>query len=61
MKEQIKTFVADVGKELKKVTWPKREELRESTLIVLAVSGIITAFVFAADFVIGKIINWILG
>jgi preprotein translocase subunit SecE len=61
MKEQIISFVVDVNKELKKVTWPKREELRESTIVVIAVSGIITVFVFVADFVIGKLINAILG
>ncbi len=59
MKEKIKAFFADVNKEMKKVTWPKRDELVDSTKVVLTVSGLITVFVFAADFVIGKLINTI--
>ena len=61
MKEKILGFFADVSKEMKKVTWPKREELKDSTFVVLAFSGIVIVFVFVADFVIGKIINAILG
>ena len=59
MKEKILAFFADVSKEMKKVTWPKREELIDSTKVVLTVSGLITVFVFSADFVIGKLINTI--
>jgi len=44
-----------------KVTWPKRDELKDSTLVVLAVSGCITAFVWVADFIISKVIHVILG
>ncbi|HZV13355.1 MAG TPA: preprotein translocase subunit SecE [Candidatus Kapabacteria bacterium] len=61
MKEKIITFFSDVNKEMRKVTWPKRDELKSSTAIVLAISGIVAAFVFAADFVIGKLIQAILG
>ena len=61
MKDKILAFVADVEKEMKKVTWPKREELKDSTLVVLTVSGMITLFVFVTDFVIGKLINAIFG
>ena len=61
MKEKILAFFQDVSKEMKKVTWPKREELRDSTIVVITVSGLIMAFVFVADFVIGKVMNAILG
>lgn len=61
MKDKILAFVADVEKEMKKVTWPKREELKDSTLVVLTVSGMITLFVFVTDFIIGKLINAIFG
>jgi preprotein translocase subunit SecE len=61
MKEKIIAFFSDVNKEMRKVTWPKRDELKSSTLIVLTISGLIAAFVFVADFVIGKLIHAILG
>jgi len=49
MKEKIITFFADVYKEMNKVTWPKKEELRDSTFIVLVVCVIIAAFVYTVD------------
>jgi preprotein translocase subunit SecE len=49
MKEKIITFFADVYKEMNKVTWPKKEELRDSTIIVLVVCVIIAAFVYIVD------------
>lgn len=49
MKDKIITFFADVYKEMNKVTWPKKEELRDSTFIVLVVCVIISAFVYTVD------------
>jgi preprotein translocase subunit SecE len=43
MKEKIIAFFTDVVKEMNKVTWPKREELWDSTVIVLVVCLIIAA------------------
>jgi len=49
MKEKIIGFVTDVVKEMNKVTWPKKEELRESTIIVLAVCVVLSLFVYVVD------------
>ena len=49
MKEKIIGFVTDVVKEMNKVTWPKKAELRESTIIVLAVCVVLSLFVFVVD------------
>jgi preprotein translocase subunit SecE len=49
MKEKIIGFFADVYKEMNKVTWPKKEELRDSTIIVLVVCLIISVFVYTVD------------
>ena len=53
MKDKIINFFGDIVKEMKKVTWPKREELKESTMVVIATSLIFAAFVYVVD----KIIN----
>jgi len=53
LKEKIIGFFTDIVKEMKKVTWPKREELKESTMVVIATSVIFAVFVYAVD----KIIN----
>ena len=49
MKEKIINFVNDVIKEMKKVTWPTQDELKDSTLVVLATTIILAAFVFVVD------------
>jgi preprotein translocase subunit SecE len=53
LKDKIVNFFLDIVKEMKKVTWPKREELKESTLVVIVTSLIFAVFVYVVD----KIIN----
>ncbi len=60
MKEKIVAFFTDVVKEMKKVTWPKKEELRESTIVVLVVCVIIAAFVFLVDTSVSEVLKRIL-
>jgi preprotein translocase subunit SecE len=49
MKEKIIAFFEDVVKEMKKVTWPTKENLQESTVVVLVVCLVIAAFVYVID------------
>jgi preprotein translocase subunit SecE len=49
MKEKIINFFSDVVKEMDKVTWPSREELMESTKIVIIVTLIIAVFAWVVD------------
>jgi preprotein translocase subunit SecE len=60
MKEKILGFFTDVVKEMKKVTWPKREELQDSTIIVLVVCLIIGAFIYVVDMVVSGVLRQIL-
>ncbi len=60
MKEKILNFFSDVTKEMKKVTWPKKDELRESTVIVLVSCLIIGAFVYAVDLIVSGVLQQIL-
>ena len=60
MKEKIIAFFTDVAKEMKKVTWPGRGELRDSTVIVLIVCGVIAAFIYFVDLAVSKVLNAIL-
>jgi len=57
MKEKIINYSTEVSKELNKVTWPTREELKDSTIIVAAVCGILSIFVFLVDTVLSKVIT----
>jgi preprotein translocase subunit SecE len=54
MKEKIMGFFTDVVKEMNKVTWPKKDDLRDSTLIVFIVCIILAAFVYFVDFAVSK-------
>ena len=49
MKEKIINFFLDIYKEMKKVTWQKKTELKDSTIIVVITMIIFAAFVYVVD------------
>ncbi|MBX3007497.1 MAG: preprotein translocase subunit SecE [Melioribacteraceae bacterium] len=59
MKEKIVNFVNDVVKEMKKVTWPTKEELKESTSIVIVACLILAVFTYIIDMGISQILKGI--
>ena len=54
---KIKKFVGEVNAEMKKVSWPTREQLKESTIVVVVVTAIITAFIFVVDQIMSLIMD----
>jgi preprotein translocase subunit SecE len=60
MKEKIIAFFTDVFREMSKVTWPKKDELRDSTVIVLVVCLLIAVFIYFVDTVVSKALSSIL-
>ena len=60
MKDKVINFFKDVAKEMDKVTWPSREELTESTKIVILVTLIIAVFAWVVDFAVSEILKAIL-
>lgn len=52
--ERARKFLGEVKVEATKVTWPSREELRESTTVVLVAVFIISVFIYIVDIVISK-------
>lgn len=42
-------FFVEVSDEIKKVTWPDREQLRESTVVIVAFVAIVGALIFLMD------------
>ena len=53
-------YYRDVISEMRKVIWPTKEELKDLTIVVLTVSGILALFTFLVDqvvsFVMGKLL-----
>lgn len=52
-------YVKDVNKEMRKVSWPSRNELINNTLTTLFATGVISLFIYAADQVISTILEFI--
>ena len=59
MKEKIINFFNDVVKEMKKVTWPTKSELKESTAVVIVVCLIIAIFTYVIDKVVSELFKGI--
>ncbi len=60
MREKIIGFFEDVVKEMKKVTWPTKDELKDSTVVVLVATLIIAVFVYAIDTIVNLALRVIL-
>ncbi len=54
-------FLREVRQELKKVSWPTRQELFAYTVVVLVSVIVLTSFVFGLDFVFSKAVLKIFG
>ncbi len=59
MIEKLKTFLIDTTNELKKVTWPTKDELKESTRVVIIASFMLTVFIGVIDQILSRIIKLI--
>jgi preprotein translocase subunit SecE len=59
MKDKIVKFFEDVVKEMKKVTWPTKAELVESTKIVIVACLILAGFTYVIDMLINQVLKGI--
>ena len=54
-----KQFLEEVRIELRKVAWPTRAEVINSTLIVLVAVTVLTALIFGYDWMFSRVVLWI--
>ena len=47
--QSVRDFIKDVRVEIGRVSWPTREELRDSTLVVIATVLLVAVFVGIVD------------
>ena len=59
--EKFKKFLKEVVAELRKVTWPTKEELIGSTIVTVVVSIVVAVFIGIVDRVLTIIIQLIFG
>jgi len=57
MFDKIQQFLDNVQREMSKVSWPTKDELLNSSVIVVVVTILFTAFIFFSDFIISKIVE----
>ena len=54
------TYLQQVQQEGRKVVWPSWKETRQTTIMVMIMVVIMGAFFFAADYLIGIVVPWVL-
>jgi preprotein translocase subunit SecE len=53
-------FVREVLAEFRKVSWPSRQELINSTIVVITVTVVVSLFLGAVDVVLARVVERIL-
>ena len=59
--EKFVTFLKEVNAELRKVTWPTKEELTGSTIVTIVVSLIMSIFIGFVDRILTLVIKTVFG
>jgi len=59
--EKVKKFLKEVNAELRKVTWPTKDELIGSTIVVVVVSMVVAIFIGIVDRILTFVVQAIFG
>jgi preprotein translocase subunit SecE len=57
---RLAAYVGETREELRKCNWPTREELWQSTVLVLVVFGMLGLFTVSSDFIVLQIVKSLL-
>ena len=55
-----KQFYADTRSEMRKVSWPNRQEVIGTTVVVMVAVAVFGVFFFVVDSILGHALNWVL-
>jgi preprotein translocase subunit SecE len=58
---RIRTYFNEVFSELRKVSWPTREQVRNLTVLVFAISLVVGVYIAVLDTFFQGVIAWIVG
>ncbi len=56
---RIRRYVEESYSELKKVTWPTREQVRNLTVLVFAISAVVGIFIATIDFGFTEVVRFL--
>jgi preprotein translocase subunit SecE len=59
--QNVTQFLKDAKVELKKVTWPTPKQTMASTAVVIIIVFIVSIYLGIVDFVLAKLVKYILG
>lgn len=59
-RKKVVRFFKDIRSELKKVIWPTRKQLINSTVSVLLICLIVGAIIWVSDAILGQVVGWTL-
>ena len=57
---RVREFVREVAAEFRKVTWPSRQELLNSTAVVVVLTVVVALFLGVVDVGLTRLVEWIL-
>ncbi|MBT3449648.1 MAG: preprotein translocase subunit SecE [Bacteroidetes Order II. Incertae sedis bacterium] len=58
---KIGNYLEEVGKEMRKVTWPTQKELISHTVVTIVATIVISLFIFGTDRIISTVLEVIYG
>ena len=60
MANKVTQFLTEAKAELKKVSWPTRDDVKASTIVVLVATFLLAFFIGIIDFVVSRIITFLI-
>lgn len=60
MKDKVTKYFKETVQELKKVTWPSKDELIGSTIVTIFVTLVMSIFIFGVDQLFNRVMSIVL-
>lgn len=60
MVNKIRDYIKNIYYEMRKVTWPTRSEVTNSTIVVVVISMLVAVIIFALDTIFTTVLGLIL-
>jgi preprotein translocase subunit SecE len=58
--QRLKTFLSEVVVETRKVSWPSRDEVVATTVVVIIASFVFGIFLYICDLVFLRLVTWVI-